>query len=181
MFGNLFERKSKRIGSRRKHDRRGDTGGTLSERFGGRLSRDENVGSFSARVEMLEERKVLAAFTDGNLVVLRVGDGTTALSSSATVGQFVEFSTSGSIVNNNIVNIPAQPKCGKWWQIMRVDARQRVFRRHIENRFLGMKRKLGHIKPIDAMGVHGWPDCGWNSPQIFAHQCALMLVRCQSE
>ena len=70
MFGNLFERKSKRIGSRRKHDRRGDTGGTLSERLGGRVSRDENVGTFSARVEMLEDRKVLAAFTQGNLALL---------------------------------------------------------------------------------------------------------------
>ena len=66
MFGNLFERKSKRIGSRRKHDRRGDTGGTLSERFGGRVSRDENVGPFSARVEMLESRAMLAAYNMSN-------------------------------------------------------------------------------------------------------------------
>ena len=72
MFGNLFERKSKRIGSRRKHDRRGDTGGTLSEQFGGRLSRDENVGSFSARVEMLESRAMLATYAQGDFAILGI-------------------------------------------------------------------------------------------------------------
>ena len=91
MFGNLFEKKSKRIGSRRKHDRRGGTGGTLSERLGGRLSRDENVGTFSARVEMLEDRKVLAAFTDGNLALLVAG-----ASASNTTASVIEINTSSA-------------------------------------------------------------------------------------
>ncbi len=47
------------------------------------------------RLEQLERREVPATFSAGNLVLLRVGDGATALSNAAAAGAIVELTTAG--------------------------------------------------------------------------------------
>jgi hypothetical protein len=77
---------------RRRNERK--PAGTLANRAG----RDAGLGCFSGRVEMLEGRQVLAAFTSGNLVVERIGNGSTTLASAAFNVAIQEFSPAGSAV-----------------------------------------------------------------------------------
>lgn len=56
-------------------------------------------------LEQLEERCQPAAFTPGNLVVERIGDGTTTLSSVASAVSIVEYSTAGGSAQQTI-NLP---------------------------------------------------------------------------
>lgn len=51
-------------------------------------------------MEVLEDRAVPAAFTAGNLVIYRVGDGSTGLSGSATNVTLLEYTPSGSLVQS---------------------------------------------------------------------------------
>jgi hypothetical protein len=53
-------------------------------------------------LEQLEERCQPAAFTPGNLVVERIGDGTTTLSSAAAAVSIVEYSTAGGSAQQTI-------------------------------------------------------------------------------
>ena len=55
-------------------------------------------------MEALEDRSVPAAFTAGNLVVYRVGDGSTALSNASTAVFLDEYSPSGALVQT--INMP---------------------------------------------------------------------------
>jgi len=57
-----------------------------------------------AALQRLEEREVPAAFTPGNLVIYRVGDGATAIGSAGTIVSLVEYKTDGTAVQ---VSTPA--------------------------------------------------------------------------
>ncbi|MFM7135615.1 MAG: beta strand repeat-containing protein, partial [Planctomycetota bacterium] len=82
MFGNLFEPRSRRITARKGLGRR-------PVRFVGRDMQP-------SRVERLETRQVLAAFTAGNLVIERLGNGSTVLGSGAINVAIQEFSPAGT-------------------------------------------------------------------------------------
>lgn len=60
-------------------------------------------------LESLESRDVPSAFTAGNLVVLRVGDGVTTLSSAASQGALVELTTAGANPSGgaNVIALPS--------------------------------------------------------------------------
>ena len=63
-------------------------------------SRRTSVEQPRLGVEPLEDRSVPAAFTPGNLVVYRVGDGTAALSATAATVFLDEFTTAGALVQS---------------------------------------------------------------------------------
>jgi hypothetical protein len=80
-----------------------------SKLFGNTTRKPKTAHRFSPlRVETLEDRSVPAAFTPGNLVILRIGDGATALSTAAAPGAIVELTTNGSnpTGGTNVVNLP---------------------------------------------------------------------------
>ena len=90
LFGSRLGRN--RTASRRKHGSR-----AASSRM--RSSLREALGSWTfSTVERLEDRKVMAAFTAGNLVVLQ----SDAQTSSATSVSLLEFTTSGTSASNTI-------------------------------------------------------------------------------
>lgn len=63
-------------------------------------------GGLGRFIEKLEDRSLLAAFTPGNLLALRVGDGSASLASNAAAVSLVEISrTSGETVQT--INVPS--------------------------------------------------------------------------
>ncbi|MFM8398890.1 MAG: hypothetical protein ACKOAH_13755, partial [Pirellula sp.] len=48
-----------------------------------------------AQIEKLEDRSLLAAFVGGNLLVERIGNGTTSLSNAAFQVSLLEYATTG--------------------------------------------------------------------------------------
>ncbi len=65
-----------------------------------RAGRSARPSPVRLTLEALETREVPAAFTDGNLVIYRVGTGSAALSSAATAVFLDEYTTSGSLVQS---------------------------------------------------------------------------------
>jgi hypothetical protein len=59
----------------------------------------------AAALELLETRALLAAFGSGNLVVERIGDGSTALTSAAAQVSILEYTTAGSSVQT--ISLPS--------------------------------------------------------------------------
>src|SRR5262245_4873713 len=57
------------------------------------------------RIDSLEDRTAPAAFTPGNLVVLRVGDGTNTLNTTAAAVSLVEMTTGGGSVQS--ISLPS--------------------------------------------------------------------------
>ena len=61
-----------------------------------------------SRMEGLEDRALMAAFTEGNLVVSRIGDGAATLTSAANPISLAEFTTTGTAQTAvNIVSLPS--------------------------------------------------------------------------
>ncbi|MEI7781747.1 MAG: fibronectin type III domain-containing protein, partial [Planctomycetota bacterium] len=117
MFGNLFESKSKRTTGKRKNARRPDR---LSSRMTGI---DPSLGSFTARVEMLEGRQMLAtvygddfnrsSLTSGAPITYTTtqtsGNGTAAISSN-----MLQLSTAATSGVAGWVSVAATPSGNGW-------------------------------------------------------------------
>ncbi|WP_254508842.1 beta strand repeat-containing protein [Anatilimnocola floriformis] len=71
------------------------------------LTRQSRRRHFRASLEQLEDRSLMAAFTAGNLVIYRAGDGVAALSNAAVAAFLDEYTPTGTLVQS--IALPTAP------------------------------------------------------------------------
>src|SRR4051812_36707728 len=74
--------------------------GGLLQKFQGRKGASGRRPERTFRLERLEEREVLAAFTPGDLVIYRVGTGTGSLVNTGNAVFLDEYTTAGALVQS---------------------------------------------------------------------------------